>query len=66
MATFAGNPVDEQIVWTTDVFDTEPQPLSRLAGEEKTKYTAILREALQAYARAFAEAEESVKSMLYV
>lgn len=65
MATFAGNPVDEQIVWTTDVFDTEPQPLSRLAGEEKTKYTAILREALQAYARAFAEAEESVKSMLY-
>lgn len=64
-ASFAGNPVDEQIVWTTDVFEEEPQPLSRLAGEEKDRYAAILREALQAYALAFSKAEEGVKGMLY-
>lgn len=63
--SFAGNQVDEQIVWTTDVFREEPQPLSKLAGEEKDRYAAILQDALQAYALAFAEAEEGVKGMLY-
>lgn len=64
-ATFIGNAVNESIIWTTDVFESEPRKLSELTGGEKAKYNAVLQEALRVHASAFVDAEDSVKKKLY-
>ena len=64
-ATFTGNMVNEVIVWTTDAFHDTPSRLNELTGELHAKYKAILKDALQAYANAFQNAEDGVKKLLY-
>ena len=64
-ATFAGGVVNETIIWTTEVFSEAPRRLSELTGEEFAKYSDILENALRAYAKAFMNAEDSVKKLIY-
>lgn len=64
-AVFGGTTINESIVWQTDVFDNFPSRLSDLSGDEYDKYKHILTEALNAYAQAFSDAENSVKKLLY-
>lgn len=64
-ATFAGGVVNENIIWTTEVFSEAPRRLSELTGEEFAKYSGILENALRAYAQAFMNAEDSVKKLIY-
>lgn len=63
-ATFSGNSVNENITWTTDVFDHEPQRLGELVGTQHAKYLDILQSAFQAYANAFSDAKESVRKLI--
>ena len=64
-ASFNGSSVNESVIWTTDVFENTSKKLSDLNGAEYEKYINILNEALAYYAKAFSDAEESVKRLLY-
>lgn len=64
-ATFTGSMANAQIVWSTDVFQSEPVRLSELQGKEKQRYAALVKQALQAYADAFQQAENGVKKLLF-
>ncbi|MCD8297232.1 MAG: S8 family serine peptidase [Prevotella sp.] len=64
-AIFMGNVANEQIMWTTDVFEGKPTRLSELSGNEFVRYNDILQRALQSYANAFHDAEDSVRKLMY-
>lgn len=64
-ANFTGNVVNESIIWTSDVFKSEPVRLSDLHGEEHTRYNDILDDALASYASAVSTADERVRKLLY-
>lgn len=60
---FTGTPDHEIIMWQTDRFASEPQPLSRLTGEEREKYESILKNTLQEYGAAVGATSESYRNM---
>lgn len=62
---FIGNVGNETIVWSTDVFQSEPTRLSNLSGAEQERYRGILRQAMQAYATALVKAEDETREMLF-
>lgn len=64
-ANFTGTVVNEKIIWTTDVFMSEPVRLSELSGQEYQKYSDLLNESMTVYASAISNADESVRKMLY-
>lgn len=64
-ANFMGGPGNETIMWTTDVFSSEPERLSELPADERARYSGILKDALNAYARAVADAPDPVRRLIY-
>ncbi len=46
---FIGTGKNEKIIWHTDIFSSQPQPLSQLEGEERNKYLDILGEYMDAF-----------------
>lgn len=64
-ANFSGSPFNETIVWSTDVFESEPQRLSELSEEGFRRYKGILDDALAAYADAFKDADNTVRELIH-
>ena len=64
-ANFTGGYGNEEIVWSTDVFQDTPRRMSELNPEEKAGYKQILDEALTSYAAAIQDADKDVKDLLY-
>lgn len=62
---FSGIGNTEEIIWASDVFKTTPKRLSDLSGSEKSFYSNLLSEALAAYAKAFEQAEDDIKKLIY-
>lgn len=62
---FSGVGNTEEVIWASDVFKSTPKRLSELSGVEKQSYQEILLEALTAFAKAFAKAEEDIKKLIY-
>lgn len=62
---FSGAGNAEEVIWASDVFKTAPKRLSELSDSEKSFYSNLLSEALAAYAKAFEQAEDDVKKLIY-
>lgn len=63
--TFDGSGSDEEIIWSTDEFNTAPKRLSELFYGDAEFYRSILKETLLIYAKSIANAPEEVRKLLY-
>ena len=65
LANFQGALGNESIIWSTDVFATEPKRLSELSEPEHRHYRDILNDTLLTYAKVIAPSEEKIRNLLY-
>lgn len=63
--TFDGSGSDEEIIWSTDEFNTTPKKLSELCDGDAEFYRSILKETLLIYAKSIANAPKDVRKLLY-
>ena len=62
---FDGSGSDEEIIWSTNEFQSTPQRLSELNKTEAEIYHKILKETLLLYAQSIAHAPSDVCKLLY-
>ena len=62
---FDGSGSDEEIIWSTDVFNTAPKRLSELCDSDAEFYRASLKETLLIYAKSITNAPKEVRKLLY-
>lgn len=62
---FDGTGPDEEIIWSTNVFSSNPSRLSDLSGDVYEKYKDLLQTTLLEYAKAITKAAPDVKKLLY-
>lgn len=62
---FDGSGPDEEIIWSSNAFLSNPIRLSELSGGEYEKYKNLLQVTLLEYAKAIAKAAPDVRKLLY-